>query len=226
MSVDQSATFLTLLAMVATGITVATCVALATDSGRTRLALLGDAPLRLAFAVAATSVAGSLYFSEVAGFTPCELCWYQRIAMYPLAVILAVEVVRPGGNVARFVLPLSIGGAAVSIYHYQLQLFPDQGSSCDPGTSCVFMWVDSSASSRFPSWHWSASPRWQRSSWPAANRAESTEPLPIRRSDDSCQDHTVREGLTYGPRHRVGAGCRCSRCIPGGNHHGRRTRSP
>jgi|TARA_B100001971_G_scaffold70544_1_gene65001 disulfide bond formation protein DsbB len=142
MSVDQSATFLTLLAMVATGITVTTCVALATDSGRTRLALLGDAPLRLAFAVAATSVAGSLYFSEVAGFTPCELCWYQRIAMYPLAVILAVEVVRPGGNVARFVLPLSIGGAAVSIYHYQLQLFPDQGSSCDPGTSCVFMWVD------------------------------------------------------------------------------------
>ncbi|MEE1565602.1 MAG: hypothetical protein V1249_11525, partial [Acidimicrobiales bacterium] len=71
MSVDQSATFLTLLAMVATGITVTTCVALATDSGRTRLALLGDAPLRLAFAVAATSVAGSLYFSEVAGFTPC-----------------------------------------------------------------------------------------------------------------------------------------------------------
>ena len=135
------ATFLSLLALVAVAISLATGISLATATGRSRLATLGGAPLRLAAAVATTSVAGSLYFSEVAGFRPCELCWSQRIAMYPLALILLVAVARPGSDVARFALPLSIGGAAVSIYHYQLQLFPDQGSSCEPGASCAFRWV-------------------------------------------------------------------------------------
>jgi len=135
------ATFLSLLALVAVAISLATGISLATATGRSRLATLGGAPLRLAAAVATTSVAGSLYLSEVAGFRPCELCWYQRIAMYPLALILLVAVARPGSDVARFALPLSIGGAAVSIYHYQLQLFPDQGSSCEPGASCAFRWV-------------------------------------------------------------------------------------
>ncbi len=142
MSVNQVATFLSLLALVAVAISLSTGIALATVTGRSRLATLGDTPLRLAAAVATTSVAGSLYFSEVAGFRPCELCWYQRIAMYPLALILVVAVARPGSDVARFALPLSIGGAAMSIYHYQLQLFPDQGSSCEPGTSCAFRWVE------------------------------------------------------------------------------------
>ncbi|HJO80659.1 MAG: disulfide bond formation protein B [Acidimicrobiales bacterium] len=141
MSVDQVTTFFSLLALVAAAISVATGISLATTSGRSVLASMGGSPLRLATAVAATSVAGSLYFSEVAGFRPCELCWYQRIAMYPLAIILLVAIARPGGDVARFALPLSISGAAVSIYHYQLQLFPDQGAVCEPGASCAFRWV-------------------------------------------------------------------------------------
>jgi|TARA_B100000315_G_scaffold5575_1_gene5591 disulfide bond formation protein DsbB len=141
MSVNQVATFLSLLALVAVAITLTAGIALATPTGRSRLTALGDTPLRMAAAVATTSVLGSLYFSEVAGFRPCELCWYQRIAMYPLALILVVAMVRPGSDVARFALPLSVSGAAVSIYHYQLQLFPDQGSSCEPGASCAFRWV-------------------------------------------------------------------------------------
>ncbi len=141
MSVDQVATFLALLTLLAAAVAVGTGTALATSTGRSMLSTLGDTPLRLAAAVATTSVAGSLYFSEIAGFRPCELCWYQRIAMYPLAVILVVAVLRPGSDVTRFALPLSVGGAAVSIYHYQLQLFPDQGSSCEPGASCAFRWV-------------------------------------------------------------------------------------
>lgn len=67
-----------------------------------RVAVRPAAPW-LAFAVAATAMAGSLYFSEVAGFVPCVLCWYQRIAMYPLAIILLIAAIRhdPGSRATR-----------------------------------------------------------------------------------------------------------------------------
>ncbi len=142
MSVDQASTFLSLLALVAAGITVAAFAALATPGGRVWLAAGGNTARGLAFAVAATSTAGSLYYSEVAHFTPCELCWYQRIAMYPLAVLLGTALLRRRADVAAFVLPLAVGGAAVSAYHYQLQAFPDQGSTCEPGASCAYRWVE------------------------------------------------------------------------------------
>ncbi len=82
----------------------------------------------LAFATAATATAGSLYYSEIADFTPCKLCWFQRICMYPLVVVLAVALRRGDRSVAAYGVPLCGLGAAVSIYHYQLQLFPDQAS--------------------------------------------------------------------------------------------------
>ena len=57
-------------------------------------AALGDAAVWLAFLVAATCMLGSLYFSEVADFVPCRLCWFQRIAMYPLSAVLLVGALR------------------------------------------------------------------------------------------------------------------------------------
>jgi disulfide bond formation protein DsbB len=77
----------------------------------------------LAFGTFVGSVAtiGSLWFSLGLGLVPCELCWYQRILMYPLVVVLGVAAVEDRPGVWRTVLPLSIGGLAVSAYHSYLQ---------------------------------------------------------------------------------------------------------
>ncbi len=70
--------------------------------------------LTFAFGIAAVATGGSLIFSEVHHYTPCELCWYQRIAMYPLAVVLGIAAVRRDLDVRRYALPLA-GGAPVDL---------------------------------------------------------------------------------------------------------------
>ncbi|MCY4663948.1 MAG: disulfide bond formation protein B [Acidimicrobiaceae bacterium] len=99
--------------------------------------------LPLALAIAAVSTAGSLYYSEVAGYLPCEMCWYQRICMYALVPVLAVALVRRDRWGGWYALPLAVAGLGLSVYHYQLQLFPDQGSTCDASAPCAYQWVDS-----------------------------------------------------------------------------------
>ncbi|MFK3961683.1 disulfide oxidoreductase [Guptibacillus hwajinpoensis] len=74
-----------------------------------------------AWAASVLALAGSLYFSEVLKYEPCELCWYQRILMYPLVMILGIAVVRKDASQRFYVLPLSIIGTCVSLYHYLLQ---------------------------------------------------------------------------------------------------------
>lgn len=65
---------------------------------------------------------GSLYFSEISGFIPCELCWYQRILMYPLAVFSTVAIFRKEfSSIAYYVLPFTIIGTLMSFYHSLLQ---------------------------------------------------------------------------------------------------------
>lgn len=98
--------------------------------------------LALAAIVAVGATAGSLYFSEEAGFTPCELCWFQRIAMYPLAPLLLVAALRTDLGVRVYGGVLVAAGAAVSAYHYQLQAFPGQGSTCSADAPCSFRWVE------------------------------------------------------------------------------------
>ncbi|MDH3707057.1 MAG: disulfide oxidoreductase [Acidimicrobiia bacterium] len=98
--------------------------------------------LALAAVVAVGATLGSLYFSEVRNFTPCELCWFQRIAMYPLAVLLPIAAWRRDDSMRLYATVLAGLGAAVSIYHYQLQLFPDQGSSCSADAPCSFQWIE------------------------------------------------------------------------------------
>lgn len=107
------------------------------------VALIGRDALRLAALVALIAMGGSLYFSEVRNFTPCVLCWYQRIAMYPLVAVLAVAALVDDRRVGRYVLPLVGIGAAVSIYHYQLERFPDQESiSCSTEVPCTTIWFE------------------------------------------------------------------------------------
>ncbi len=70
---------------------------------------------------AAAATAGSLYFSEIAHLPPCVLCWYQRILMYPLVLIIAVGILRKDKSLPFYVLPLSILGGGIAFYQYLLQ---------------------------------------------------------------------------------------------------------
>lgn len=80
--------------------------------------------LYIAFVQAWVATLGSLYLSEILHWRPCILCWYQRILMYPLIIILGVAIMRKDKNVVFYVLPISILGAVIAFYHYLLQMTP------------------------------------------------------------------------------------------------------
>ena len=96
----------------------------------------------LAWLVALGATLGSLYFSEVADFTPCRLCWFQRIAMYPLAVVLLVGAIRKDLNVRWYAAPLAAVGVAISGWHSLIEWRPalDNGACEFQGPSCTFIW--------------------------------------------------------------------------------------
>ncbi|RHW36594.1 disulfide bond formation protein B [Lysinibacillus yapensis] len=64
---------------------------------------------------------GSLYFSEVRGYEPCELCWYQRILMYPILIITTVAYIQKNARIAVTTAVFSIIGGSISLYHYGIQ---------------------------------------------------------------------------------------------------------
>ena len=88
------------------------------------ISFLGKYSLYLAFLQAWVATIGSLYFSEVQKLEPCVLCWWQRIFMYPIIIILAVGMLRKDKNVVFYVLPMAIIGAAIAFYQYLLQFTP------------------------------------------------------------------------------------------------------
>ena len=97
----------------------------------------------LAFAQALVATLGSLYFSEVAQFLPCNLCWYQRIFMYPLVFVLGAGILTKDPKLTRYVLPLSLTGFAISFYHVLTQyniLAPS--AECVAGISCTTRWLN------------------------------------------------------------------------------------
>lgn len=119
---------------------VGTIIAALRPSTRTELSR--GAPVIVAVA-AIGATAGSLYFSEIADYIPCTYCWYQRIAMYPMALIVPVAIALRDRSILRYSLTLGLAGLAISIYHIQLQLFPDQGSnSCELTSPCTAKWVE------------------------------------------------------------------------------------
>lgn len=100
--------------------------------------------LYIALAASWTAMLGSLYFSEIKAYVPCDLCWYQRILMYPLTVMLAIGISVRDKWIPRIVLPLSVIGMGVSSYHYLLEktdLFP-KDTFCRAGVSCVTVWIN------------------------------------------------------------------------------------
>ena len=98
-----------------------------------------------AFLVAAIATGGSLFFSEIAHFVPCELCWYQRICMYPLSILTLFLAFHGDHRAARYLLPLPVVGAGVSIYHLLIEnnviTEPTQCLISAPG-GCAMKWIN------------------------------------------------------------------------------------
>jgi disulfide bond formation protein DsbB len=95
--------------------------------------------LYLAWIQSLAATIGSLYYSEIKHFTPCILCWYQRIFMYPLVIIILVGIVRKDKKLYQYILPMSIGGGIIALYHVLLQrgILPEAVAPCTIGASCV-----------------------------------------------------------------------------------------
>lgn len=91
------------------------------------------------FVVALLATLISLYFSEVMKLVPCVLCWYQRICMYPLILITAVAILKKDKAIADYVLPLSITGFLIAVYHNLLYygILPESVAPCTQGISCT-----------------------------------------------------------------------------------------
>ena len=89
--------------------------------------------------IAVVATLGSLFFSEVMGLKPCVLCWYQRIFMYPLVLILLVGMYPLDEKVVRYALPVACIGWLFAIYHYLLYsgYIPENLQPCDKEASCA-----------------------------------------------------------------------------------------
>jgi disulfide bond formation protein DsbB/mono/diheme cytochrome c family protein len=98
----------------------------------------------IALVAAWIAMCGSLYFSEVKGYIPCTLCWYQRILMYPLTLLIAIGLLRRDWHLPYYILPFSILGMCVSTYHYLLEktdIFAG-ATACRQGVSCTTQWIN------------------------------------------------------------------------------------
>ncbi len=97
-----------------------------------------------AFLVAAVATGGSLFYSEVAGYIPCELCWFQRLCMYPLSIFLLLMAIWGADRAARYIIALPIVGAGVSLYHmligYHVISEPKRCNIGVPG-GCGINWI-------------------------------------------------------------------------------------
>src|ERR1700690_1166772 len=98
----------------------------------------------LAWAVTLISVAGSFYFSNVLGFQPCILCWYQRIAMDPLVIIIGLGILLKDKNFILYALPFSAIGFGIAVYHNLLYygVIPESIAPCINGVSCVTKYIN------------------------------------------------------------------------------------
>lgn len=93
----------------------------------------------IAFTQAFIAMIGSLYFSEVLRFPPCTLCWYQRIALYPLVAIIAAGIILKDKRLPFYVLPISISGLLIALYHNLLyyRVIAESIKPCTQGISCT-----------------------------------------------------------------------------------------
>ncbi|THF75629.1 disulfide oxidoreductase [Cohnella fermenti] len=100
--------------------------------------------LYLAWVVSLAATGGSLFLSEVMHYVPCDLCWYQRILMYPLVLLLGRAALKDDRRIVGYALPLSIIGGLISIYHYAEQKVPGFSGvvPCRSGVPCNKDYLD------------------------------------------------------------------------------------
>ncbi|USG63942.1 disulfide oxidoreductase [Brevibacillus ruminantium] len=94
---------------------------------------VAEQALFASWVIALIATGGSLFFSEVLKYIPCELCWYQRIFMYPLVILLGIASAKKDYGIIRYTLPLSVIGGMISLYHYAIQKVPslhELGNAC------------------------------------------------------------------------------------------------
>lgn len=84
---------------------------------------ISDNTTEIVFAVSTIATIGSLYFSNVLGYDPCRLCWFQRIFMYPIAVVSGSALFLGKTDLKDYVMPLALIGAPIGIYHSMIQRF-------------------------------------------------------------------------------------------------------
>jgi len=104
---------------------------------------LGKRALAFAFVVALSATLGSLFYSEILGYEPCKLCWFQRILMYPQVIILGIALIKKDSGVAIYSTVLSVLGFLFSVYHYLLQI------GFVPSINCSAVGYSVSCSQRF-----------------------------------------------------------------------------
>src|SRR3989344_4964814 len=95
--------------------------------------------LYIAWAQALVATLGSLYFSEILHWTPCVLCWWQRIMIYPLVFIIAVGILRKTQDIEYFVLPFAFTGFVITVYHNLLQygIISEALAPCVANIPCI-----------------------------------------------------------------------------------------
>lgn len=142
MSVTDVSTFFALLALAAAVGAVGVVIAIV--MGGNAAASVKQTALPLASLVAITATLGSLYYSEIADFIPCRLCWYQRIFMYPLAIVLPIAAFRRDLGIRIYMIAFPVIGLGISIYHYLVQNVPSlsDGGSCDATAPCSSAYVE------------------------------------------------------------------------------------
>ena len=103
-----------------------------------------DSSLYLAWLVAIVATIGSLYFSEVRQFVPCALCWFQRVFMYPLALMLGLASLRQDKSVVPYALILSVVGGGFSVYHLLEQNISNfrPPAMCNAGVPCSAKYIN------------------------------------------------------------------------------------
>ena len=99
----------------------------------------GWTPTFVAFVLATGATLGSLFFSEVMKLPPCSLCWYQRIFMFPLPILLLRGLLPYDPGAGRYALPLALGGLGVALWHTLLYIgvLPEAAAPCTQGVPCT-----------------------------------------------------------------------------------------
>lgn len=92
----------------------------------------------LVFIVSLVATLGSLFYSEIAGYEPCKLCWYQRIFMYPIVLIGAAGILAKAKDTIKYVLFLAIPGFILAVYHYFYQM-SSLNAACTGAVDCGFI---------------------------------------------------------------------------------------